>query len=75
MSTSLTAYGYTEATHAPDQHHCSDNLVEAVIDPPTIVLMCYTCRSFWYTGITEAGYHSLASIIQAANRLYRKEAA
>lgn len=76
MIDELDAYGYREADHSPLHHHCSDNLVDVVVKPPAIVLVCYTCRRWWRTGLGETGTHkSLAMLVAAADRLYRQEAA
>jgi hypothetical protein len=73
MTNTLATYGYTEATLAPSRHQCSDNLVDAVIEPPSIVLICYTCREWWRTGLVETGgYKSLTSVIRAADKRYPK---
>lgn len=73
MNNELAAYGYKEATLAPSMHHCSNNLVDAVIEPHDIVLVCYTCQSYWKTGLIErAGYISLESAISAAEKRYPK---
>ena len=73
MSNDLAAYGYTEATLAPSLHHCSDNLVDVVIEPPAIVLLCYSCRRYWQTGLSETGGHkSLSMLVEAADQHYPK---
>lgn len=76
MIKDLADFGYTEADHSPLHHHCSDNLVDVVIDPPAILLICYTCRQYWQTGLLETvSYKSMTRLLSAADRLYRKEAA
>jgi len=73
MSNDLAAYGYTEATLAPSLHHCSDNLVDAVIEPPDVILMCYTCRTYWHTGLRQtSAYKSLTTVINEADKRYPK---
>jgi hypothetical protein len=65
--------GLQEASAPPAEHTCEGRLVDATISWRRLVLICYTCGTFWHTAMLEDSQNpSAAAMIRAADELYQE---
>lgn len=63
--------GYTEGATGPSVHQCRrPDIQSATISGGRVILACYSCNVFWFTGSLESDYLGEANYFVVADMLY-----
>lgn len=66
--------GLEEASMPPSEHDCAGILIDVILSRRRLVLICYTCGTFWHTALlgTTSNSPSLGAMLRAAETLYEE---